>query len=48
MNGNDFLEWEEQNAERLTEEFLRKYAQEWTDFVMEDYNNRGQEDEDDR
>jgi len=41
MNGNDLIEWEESNAERLDDEFKKKYANEWCEFVVNDYNNKG-------
>ena len=39
-NGNDMLEWEETNIERLTEMFLERHKDDWELFKDEQFNNR--------
>lgn len=39
VNGNDVLEFEEENCERLTEAFIEKHRDLWDAFVLEEFNN---------
>ena len=36
MNGNEYVDYEEKNYDRLVEAFIRKYPAEWIDLVDAD------------
>jgi len=41
VNGNTILEFEEENIESLMERFIEQYKDEWNEFVLEEFNNKG-------
>ncbi len=39
-NGSDLLEFEQDNYQRLVDDFIKKHQTEWEQFVMEEFNNK--------
>ena len=46
VNGNDILEFRESMNGVLEDAFIEQHKEEFMKFVEEEYNNRGNEDED--
>jgi len=42
-NGNDCLEFEEQNIERLQGEFVKQNQKLWDDFINKEFNEKDSE-----